>query len=211
MGNSYIEFPDQARHHLMQDPVMADLILRIDARFPAQSAETDVYTSLLRAIIGQQLSTKAASTIRDRFLNLFEDAQPKPQRVLETNLDTLRQVGLSNQKATYVKAVATYFTQHAQTNWAQTSDDEIIRELTAIKGVGTWTVQMILMFTLHRPDVFPIDDLAIQQAIQQLYQLPNEKKALRQTMQATAAPWQPWRCYACYYLWSSRDMKNIAG
>ena len=121
----------------------------------------DVYLSLLRAISAQQLSAKAASTIFSRFLNLFEDEYPLPEVLKLMTVEELRTVGLSRQKANYMINVASFFSENKlmDNDWSLWSDDYIIETLTQIKGVGKWTVQMILIFSLNRLDVFPIDDL----------------------------------------------------
>lgn len=167
----------------------------------------DVYYDLLESIVSQQLSVKAAATIHGRFMALFEDGIPYPEKLLALDVPTLRSVGLSNQKASYMHNVAAFFVQEKLhgANWDTLTDEEIIQKLTKIKGVGRWTVEMILMFTLGRPDVLPVDDLGIQQAMKRLYELEETGKALRARMVEIAEPWRPYRTHACRYLWKWKD------
>jgi len=177
--------------------------------------DANVYESLIRSIASQQLSVKAAATIHGRFLDLFKDRYPDPKVLLKMDLETLRSAGLSRQKSTYVQNVADFFIKEKLLNhkgWSKKSNAEIIEQLTEIKGVGKWTVQMILMFTLRRPDVFPIDDLGIQNAMIKLYQLEGKhskdrsgQKALKAKLLELSEPWSPYRTLACRYLWQWLD------
>jgi len=168
---------------------------------------TDVYTALIRSIIFQQLSGKAATTIYNRFLALFKDAYPEPKKLLLFSLEELRAVGVSRQKAGYVQNVAEFFVQEkcAKKDWSKMTDEEIITYLTQIKGVGKWTVQMLLMFTLERTDVFSIDDLGVQLGIKDLYDLEETGKDLKKRMVEIAEPWRPYRTVASRYIWLWRD------
>lgn len=188
-----------------QDPVLKPVIASVG---PLDFTESgDIYYDLLSSIVSQQLSGKAATTIFNRFLTLFPDQYPHAERLAALDTTTLRNVGLSNQKAAYLKNVALFSQQFnlEQHDWAGAGDEEIIKLLTQIKGVGTWTVQMLLMFTLNRPDVFPVDDLGIQQGMVKLYQLDAEGKALKKQMEAVAERWRPWRTVACRYVWRWKD------
>lgn len=193
------------RQHLFKDPLLKKAITAVELH--ESKPETTVYGSLLRSIISQQLSVKAAATIYGRFVDLFNDKTPDPALVLEKSVEDLRAVGLSKQKAGYMHNIAAFAQQHnlEKTDWSTYSDEEIITFLTQIKGVGVWTVQMILMFTLQRPDVLPTADLGIQQAIQQLYGLEETGKALITKMKEIAAPWSPYQTTACLYLWRWKD------
>jgi DNA-3-methyladenine glycosylase II len=172
--------------------------------------DKDVYKNLIKSIVSQQLSVKAASTIYNRFLGLFKDQYPESDYIITMDVETLRSVGLSRQKASYIQNVAYFFKSEKllEKNWAKFSNDDIIKNLTQIKGVGKWTVQMILMFTLQRPDIFPIDDLGIQNAMIRLYNLEGkyskssiDQKNLRQELHLIAENWSPNRTIACRYLW----------
>lgn len=170
-----------------------------------------VYEALSRSIVSQQLSVKAARTIYERFLALFPDNKPTPDLVLTFDTDSLRAVGLSRQKSGYIQNVARYFKDHqlTQADWQKYSDEEIIEQLTTIKGVGRWTVQMILMFNLKRLDVFPIDDLGVKNAMIQLYQIEEEGKALKTKLSSIAENWRPYRTIACRYLWNWKDAGGL--
>lgn len=179
-------------------------------KLEALSPDRTVYTSLIGSIVSQQLSVKAASTIHGRFLDLFKDQHPEPKQIIKMDIETLRSVGLSRQKASYIQHVADFFITEKlmDKEWSKIPDDDIVTYLTQIKGVGKWTVQMILMFTLNRPDVFPIDDLGIQNAMIRLYKLEGkysrertDQKALREELHLISENWSPYRTIACRYLW----------
>lgn len=191
--------------HLKKDAALAALIKVTEA--PDFTPAGSVYYNLLESIVSQQLSVKAATTIFNRFCSLFPDNYPHPQLLIQLETPELRQVGLSNQKAGYLQNVAHFSLQHDLENhqWDQMSDEEIIEFLCQIKGVGKWTVQMLLMFTLSRPNVFPIDDLGIQQAMIRLYQLQETGADLKKKMLEIAESWQPWRTVAARYLWRWKD------
>lgn len=165
----------------------------------------DIYFYLLRSIVSQQLSVKVAAVIWKRFLELFPDDYPTEKLVLDKSDEELRAIGLSRQKLSYIKNVATFSLEHGMSFeiLSDKSDEEIIKYLTAIKGVGKWTVQMVLMFPLDRPDVFPIDDLGIQVKIMHYYGLEGDRKSLRKEMIEIADVWKPYRSLACKYLWKS--------
>ena len=132
-----------------------------------------MYLQLCNSIMSQQLSIKVAAVFQQRFLNLYDGKTPSPQQVLATSIDTLRSIGLSNAKANYVHNVCNFFIEQkiTDTKLNKMSNEEIIKLLTQIKGIGSWTVEMILMFSLGREDVFAVDDLAIQQTMCKLYKI----------------------------------------
>lgn len=167
-----------------------------------------VYLQLCASIISQQLSTKVAKVIYARFLNLFKTKSPSAKNILTVPAETLRSIGFSNAKASYVHNVCQFFIDNKITDARldKMSNEEIIDLLTQIKGVGKWTVEMILMFTLGREDVFAVDDLGIQQSITKLYKLDSsDKKILKENMLSISAKWSPYRTYACRYLWGWKD------
>jgi DNA-3-methyladenine glycosylase II len=168
----------------------------------------NIAVRLMRSIMGQQLSTKVADVIYHRFLLLYKNKEPKTQQVLNTPDAILRGIGLSNAKVQYVKNVAAFcINQKITDRKLQTMDNETIIELlTEIKGVGRWTVEMLLMFSLGREDVFAPDDLGIQQAMTKLYKLQGlDKKSLKQKMLQVSSKWSPYRTYACLHLWAWKD------
>ncbi|WP_301923501.1 DNA-3-methyladenine glycosylase [Ferruginibacter sp.] len=168
----------------------------------------NVYLHLCSSIMSQQLNTKVAAVIYNRFLDLYKNRKPGPQQIIDTPVETLRSIGLSNAKAQYVQNVCRFFLAEKITDAKlhKMSNEELIKYLSAIKGVGQWTVEMILMFTLGREDVFALDDLGIQQSIARLYQLDaTNKKILKEKMLLLSAKWSPFRTYACRYLWGWKD------
>ena len=163
---------------------------------------------IMASIMSQQLSTKVAKVIFKRFLELYKGKEPKPQQVLDTPAATLRSIGLSNAKVGYVHNVAAFCMEHKITDkkLLAMGNEEIIDLLVQIKGIGRWSVEMLLMFTLGREDVFAVDDLGIQQAMIKLYKLdPANKKELKQKMLQISAKWSPYRTYACLHLWRWKD------
>ncbi|GAA4738799.1 DNA-3-methyladenine glycosylase family protein [Flavisolibacter ginsenosidimutans] len=163
---------------------------------------------LCASIMSQQLSTKVAKVIFHRFLDLYGGKEPTPRQIAETPFETLRGIGLSNAKTQYVLNVAQFAIEHKldDKKLKKMSDEEIVALLTQIKGVGRWTVEMLLMFTLGREDVFAVDDYGIQSAMKKLYKLDDSnKKEFKQKMQAIAAKWSPYRTYACRHLWQWKD------
>lgn len=190
---------------LLKDQVLAS-IFQEGTEIKHQPHE-DIYVSLLSSIISQQLSTKVALVIKNRFLALFPDNYPAPDMVLNQPDETLRSVGLSLQKTGYIRNVAAY-AETGKLNYQfilEMEDEALIKHLTQIKGVGRWTAEMILMFTLGRPDVFPVDDLGIQNAMKKHYNLSQSGKALQAEMKQIAEAWRPFRTLASRYLWQSLD------
>ena len=171
-------------------------------------ARKNIYLHLCSSIMSQQLSVKVAAVIYERFLSLYKNKKPSLTQIIDTPFDTLRSVGLSNAKTQYVKNVCVFFLTEKITDakLQKMSNESLIKYLSQIKGVGQWTVEMILMFTLGREDVFAVDDLGIQQSITKLYQLDaSDKKALKIKMMELSANWSPYRTYACRYLWGWKD------
>jgi DNA-3-methyladenine glycosylase II len=191
--------------HLLRDPKLAAIIPKIE--LPDVDRHNDIYLDLLDSIVSQQLSVKAAGTIFQRFLEIFDDLNPTPHRILELDKEVMRGCGLSYQKAGYIQNIAAYWidNQCLTKDWLSLTDEEIIAELTTIKGVGKWTVQMILMFRLNRPDVFPIDDLVIRQSMMKLYGVESKGKELVRELTEIAETWRPYRTIACRYVWRYKD------
>jgi DNA-3-methyladenine glycosylase II len=169
-------------------------------------------TYLCASIMSQQLSTKVATVIHQRFIDLYGGKEPTPEQIIATPPATLRAIGLSNAKAAYVQNVARFSMEQGMDHkkLSKMTDEEVIEYLTQIKGVGRWTAEMLLMFALGREDVFAIDDLGIQNAMIRLYKLDREdKKAFREKMLTISKKWSPYRSYACMYLWRSLDNTPI--
>lgn len=202
--------PGPALAHLRDvDPVLAGLIDAVgapDFEPDPERAARDHYAALLRAIVGQQLSTKVASVIWGRLLERYDGRAPSPRQVLEDDADDLRtSVGLSRAKTTYLRSLAEHVLSgeldldHAAT----LSDEELIAELTAVKGIGEWSAHMFLMFQLERPDVLAVGDLGVRRAVQIAYEL--EELPSRAHLEELGEPWRPYRSIACRVLWHSLD------
>lgn len=192
--------------HLSKDKKLAKLI---EGREPfTLTSHKNICLRLCASIMSQQLSTKVAKVIYHRFLDLFGGKEPKPEQIAATSIETLRGIGLSYAKAQYVHNVAQFAIDHKLTDQKlkKMDDESVIELLTQIKGVGRWTVEMLLMFTLGREDLFSVDDYGIQMAMKQVYKLDDSnKKAFREKMTSIARKWSPYRTYACLHLWHWKD------
>ncbi|MEJ7610316.1 MAG: DNA-3-methyladenine glycosylase 2 family protein [Ferruginibacter sp.] len=194
------------RLHLSKDKKLREIMANRDTH---ELIKRDhVHLRLCESIISQQLSTKVADVIYGRFLKLFRKKTPAAKDILAVDIERLRSIGLSYAKANYVHNVCHFFLEKKLTDarLRKMSDEELMNLLTQIKGVGHWTAEMILMFTLGREDIFPADDLVIQQTMALAYKLDlQDKKALKAEMLRIAEKWSPYRTYACKYLWGMRD------
>lgn len=188
--------------HYRKDPVLYEAISRLDIEIRPE-LNIDIYESLLNSIVSQQLSIKVVRIIWKRFTDLFIDGYPDANQLLTTDHRILRKVGLSNSKANYLKNVAEFklYNDMSFEFLQSMTDEEVIKYLTQIKGVGPWTVQMILMFPMDRPNVFPVDDLGIQNVMKELYGLEMDKKELRHSLIEIADRWHPYRSLASKYIW----------
>jgi DNA-3-methyladenine glycosylase II len=192
------------------DPAMAALIERvgeldIETRLRRRSEErpADAYGALLRAIVGQQLSTKAARTIYGRILDLFGGSTPAPERLREASEADLRAAGLSGRKVEYVRDLAAHVLsgELELDRLEDLSDEEVIAEIVAVRGLGQWTAEMFLLFHLERPDVLSGGDLGIRKAVQVAYgleEMPTPTRVLE-----IGEAWRPYRSLASLYLWES--------
>jgi DNA-3-methyladenine glycosylase II len=192
--------------HLCKDSRLRKVLAEQDA--VKLSSHKNIPLRLCASIMSQQLSTKVAKVIFHRFLELYGGEEPTPEQIVATPLETLRGIGLSNAKAQYVLNVAQFCMEHHLTDkkLKKMKDEEVIDLLTQIKGVGRWTVEMLLMFTLGREDVFAVDDYGIQVAMKNIYQLDNSnKREFKEAMQKISAKWSPYRTYACLHLWRWKD------
>jgi len=192
-----------------KDPKLKEIFTN-NPVLPPHRATGDIYFDLVRTIAYQQLHGAAAAKIFGRFVELFESGYPSPQIVAEMEVEDLKAVGYSRQKANYIRNIATFALDNdfEQRDWDNMSDEEIIKMLTQIKGVGVWTVQMLLIFSLNRPDVFPNGDYGVQMAIKRLYDLDEEKSALIRKMNELAEAWTPYRSMVSRYLWLWGDDKK---
>jgi DNA-3-methyladenine glycosylase II len=189
--------------YLAEKDSILSTIIGSTAQFKKVDWQKDVYLALLESIVSQQISVKAADTIFARFRDLFADQYPDPQILLSKTEEELRSAGLSFQKIGYIKNVASFTLEKgiSYEHLNTLTDDEIIAYLTPIKGVGRWTVEMLLMFVMSRPDVFPVDDLVIRQKMVKAYSVTEEGKLLYKKLHEIAETWRPFRTIACRYLW----------
>lgn len=195
----------EAYRHLKKDPVMHAVIQATGLlEKPTQYA---VYPALLSSVLSQQLSSKAAETIKKRLQSRFDHKFPEPEVLLPFPQEELRACGLSNAKAVYLKGIAE-FALKGQLNDRELnrmSDQEVVAHLVQLKGVGRWTAEMILIFSLGRPDVFPVDDAGIRQALQTLYGFNTERISDTWAFYEISRPWAPYRSLAARHLWRWLD------
>jgi len=197
--------------HLQKDKKLARILRQPEELLTIRK---NIPLRLIASIISQQLSTTVAKVIFRRFLDLYNGKEPTVKQISNTSTETLRSIGLSAAKAQYVHNVAAFCAEHRITDkkLAAMDNESIIELLTQIKGVGRWTVEMLLMFTLGREDIFAPDDLGIQQAMINIYKLDaTDKKLLKQKMLKLSAKWKPCRTYACMHLWRWKDNVPDAG
>jgi len=187
-----------------RDPILAKVITSVKTEL-LPSPGIDIYCSLLESIVSQQLSVKVADIIWKRFTDLFDNQYPAAKQILFTEDEVFRGIGLSGQKTKYMNNVANFSLENdiSFEYLNEKTDDEIIRYLTQIVGIGKWTVQMILMFPMDRPNVFPIDDFGIQTKMKSWYGLDLEKKELKTRLISISENWDPYKTLACKYLWKS--------
>lgn len=192
----------EIKAHLSKDPILKKAIKNLDPlHIPP---EADLFNELVKNIAYQQISYKAADSIYSRFVSLIGLKDYLPSDILNFSEEEVKSAGFSRPKTKYIFNIAEYFEENNLYgfDWEQYSDEEIIKQLTTIKGVGEWTVHMILMFYMNRPDVFPIKDYGIQMAMKSLYKLSEDKTALLKKMNKIAEPWRPYRTHASRYLWN---------
>jgi DNA-3-methyladenine glycosylase II len=197
----------RARRHVMRaDPILGAIVKRHGACGLAERSTEPRLRALARALVSQQLSVKAAATIFSRFLALFPDnGFPAPGDLLAVPLEQLREVGLSRQKASYLRDLCarTAAGTLPLDRLDDMSDEQVMETLTAVKGIGRWTAEMILIFQLGRPDILPLDDVGLLRSIQRTYGLrrrPSAAQVLRM-----GEPWRPYRSIASWYLWAALD------
>ena len=195
--------------HLKKDKKFAPLLAQANHTIKKRK---NTPVRLMASIISQQLSTKVAAIIFGRFIALFEGKEPSCEQVLKCTNDQLRSIGLSQSKVHYIQNVAQFFLEHQITDKQlyKMQPDAIIDLLTQIKGVGKWTVQMLMLFSLAQEDIFALDDLGIQQAMIRLYKIKYDtKKELHTKMLTISNKWTPFRSYACLHLWQWKDQGAI--
>ena len=202
--------PSEALAHLRgADPVMAGLIERYEEPNGVLARRnlrpSDAYGALVRSILGQQISTKAAKAIFGRLTAMFGDRTPTPHELLASDPEELRRVGLSRMKVVFLRDLAEHV-EDGRLDLAclpELPDEEVLAGLTQVKGLGPWTAHVFLIFHLGRPDVLPVGDLGIRRAVQVEYGLDGPPDVPQ--LERIAEPWRPWRTLACLYLWRSLD------
>jgi DNA-3-methyladenine glycosylase II len=199
------EFARARRVLMRRDPILAPVIRKYRQRTLIDTPPLDPFSALVRTITSQQLSIKAAATIHRRILDLMPDGVATPHALATISDEQLRGAGLSRQKVAYLRDLA-----HKAESGAlplatlhELDDEQVIEAITTVKGLGRWSAEMFLMFRLHRPDVLPVDDLGIVNAMQRLYGLRTRPKPERMIKIGDA--WRPYRTVACWYLWRSLE------
>lgn len=171
----------------------------------------NITMSLVWSIMSQQLSIQVAKVMHQRFLDLFDGKMPKPEEILKRPVEEIKAIGISQSKANYIHNVAKFCFENKVTpaKLNKMSDEEIIEFLTEIKGVGRWTVEMLLIFGLGREDVFAVDDLGIQKGMIEIFKLHDlPKKELRIKMMKLSKRWSPYRSYVCLHMWKFSGFKK---
>jgi DNA-3-methyladenine glycosylase II len=200
--------PDPLEQLRASDPVMRRLVDEhgpLDEEERRRGRPLEPYGALVRSIVGQQLSTKAARSIYERLTALFDGRTPTPPELLAADPEDVRSVGLSRPKVAYLRSLAEHV-ESGELELARLSelpDEEVTEQLTAVKGLGQWTADMFLIFHLGRPDVLPVGDLGVRRAVERAYGLPDLPDAAKLT--EIGEPWRPHRSLASLYLWRSLD------
>ena len=199
------EWWDPAKLELANKDVLLKSLIE-EFEEPRLSSRGDLFATLIKSIVGQQISVIAASAVWSRLFDLVGEVNP--ESILAKTHEELRQVGLSNRKVEYIVGIAEAWTEGlSEIDWEQMSDEEVVQELVKLRGVGRWTVQMLLIFALLRPDVFPIDDIGLIRGMEKLY---NEGKALgKPQLYEIAENWKPYRTMGVWYIWRSIDPEPV--
>lgn len=199
------EYTRARRLLIRRDPILASVIRKYRDRSLLDTPPIEPFSALVRTIVSQQLSTKAAATIHRRLIELMPDCVPTPHAVGLLSDAQLRDAGMSRQKSAYLRdlALKAESGELPLEHLGGMTDDEVIEAITKVKGLGRWSAEMFLMFRLRRPDVLPVDDLGIVNAIHRLYRL--RKKPTADRVRRIGEAWRPYRTVACWYLWRSLE------
>ena len=198
------EYWDIAKKELSRkDDVLHEIINEFDDL--ELISRGDLFYTLIRSVIGQQISVKAASTVWSRFCKKIGDIKPK--NILSADIEELRSCGLSQRKAEYVLGISESWSDYDSLEWKEMSDEEIIQELVKLRGVGRWTAEMILIFTMLRPDVFPIGDIGMIRGIEKSYS--SGERMTKEELYAISEKWKPWRTVACCFMWRTVDPEPV--
>ena len=188
----------------VKDPVLAKVIKKYPE--PILTSKGDLFSTLIRSIVGQQISVLAADAIWGRFSALVGEVSPEP--ILKPTPEMLKNCGLTSRKVEYIRGISeTWTREYAGLDWEILSDDEVKRKLIALRGVGPWTAEMILMFSLLRPDIFPIDDIGAIRAIENIYN--GGEVMTKDELLDQANNWAPWRTVATWFLWRTIDDEPV--
>ena len=198
------EYWDRAKKELSRnDEVLHEIINEFDDL--ELVSRGDIFYTLIRSVIGQQISVKAASTVWSRFCERIGDIEPN--NILSADIEELRSCGLSQRKAEYVIGISESWSDYDSLEWKEMCDEEIIQELIKLRGVGKWTAEMILIFTMLRPDVFPIGDIGMIRGIEKSYN--SGERMSRDELYAISEKWKPWRTVACCFMWRTVDPEPV--
>ncbi len=188
----------------VKDPVLAKVIKKYPE--PVLTSKGDLFSTLIRSIVGQQISVLAADAVWGRFSALVGEISP--ELILKPTPEALKNCGLSARKVEYIRGISeTWTKEYAEIDWEILSDDEVKRKLIALRGVGPWTAEMILMFSLLRPDIFPIDDIGAIRAIENIYN--GGEVMSKEDLLDQAENWAPWRTVATWFLWRTIDDEPV--
>ena len=194
----------KAKKHLQKnDAVMAELIRRYEE--PPLRSKGRLFETLVRSIVGQQISAKAADAIWGRFVAAVGEVTPK--NILRKRAPTLRKVGLSERKVEYIQGLAKAGSSIANESWSELSDEEIRNKLVTFKGIGPWTVNMVLIFTLLRPDILPLGDIGVIRGIERQY--AKGKRLTPGKIEKITGSWRPYRTVGVWYIWRSLDPEPV--
>ena len=195
---------DEAKKELSaKDNILSELIEQYDDL--ELVSRGDLFYTLIRSIIGQQISVKAASTVWSRLSEKVGEIIP--ENILSQSTDELRNCGLSGKKVEYIRGISESWNDYSNYEWETMDDEEIVKKLIQLRGVGRWTAEMILIFTLLRPDIFPIGDIGMIRGIEKTYN-SGEKMSIDEIYKRSEK-WKPWRTVACCYMWSAVDPEPV--
>lgn len=194
----------EAKAHLRRvDPVLGAIIDRLED--PPLRSKGRVFETLVHSVVGQQISAKAADAVWGRLVDLVGDVTP--ERVAVHAPENLRALGLSGRKVEYILGLATTGAWVVEHPWAERTDDQVRAELVRLRGIGPWTAEMVLIFTLLRPDILPLGDIGVVRAMEGLYADGERLEPAR--LEALAEPWKPYRTVATWYLWRHIDAEPV--
>ena len=199
------EWWDSAKLELANKDVLLKSLIE-EFEEPRLSSRGDLFATLIKSIVGQQISVIAASAVWSRLFDLVGDVNP--ESILAKTHEELRQVGLSNRKVEYIVGIAEAWTEGlGEIDWEQMSDEEVVQELVKLRGVGRWTVQMLLIFALLRQDIFPIDDIGLIRGMEKLYNSGNSLETSE--LYEISEKWMPYRTMGVWYIWRSIDPEPV--